>query len=689
LALFLLALIVGALAIRVWRARPENATNRWFAAFTAAVASWVLGVGSLEAGRDLEFWGRFTFASASLIPPFFLAFINVYPKRLPGKSRGLVMIGLSFGAAFAVFSLASPLVIYDVSRTLGELTRKSGPLLFPFDVFFLCEVIAALGLLLARWRRARGLERAQLQYLVIGLVLSSVGATGTNLLLPLITGRSTYSWLGPCFLVPTVVLVGHAIVRHRLFDVRAIVHRTAGYIAVIAGLSLVLIGMGYLLEPNWLAEPVHLSFGILVVGGVTAFVLSSGVAPRIGTFVDRYSFRGKLTYDDALRNAARSFPRSEEPKELANLFRQVLRDTVVPETVTLIIQSPYSAVRERLLTEHGDGVDGSATVIEEAGWSAPGPIPAARLVASMQTEEVREDLRTLVSSGVEVWIGLGRGGQQIGVALLGPRRSGDAYFAQELDFLDALGELTSVAIETTYAHHHRVTTERERQREAQLARLAGFYAGLAHEIRTPLTTISNLVSMLPDRYDDPEYRKLMIDLVPGEVARIVALSERLRMLKPTVQFQAVALAPLLESTVRIHAQAAEAQGITILLDVPSNVPSLSGDPDNLVQLFKNLLQNALDATPQGGRIWLRVVAVGAGVCVEVVDEGTGIDVAMAGRLFEEFETTKPAGLGLGLSICRRIADAHGATLRVGSRVDGVGTRAEVVFPLVVRRADSA
>src|SRR5207244_257877 len=101
------------------------------------------------------------------------------------------------------------------------------------------------------------------------------------------------------------------------------------------------------------------------------------------------------------------------------------------------------------------------------------------------------------------------------------------------------------------------------------------------------STISNLVSLLPDRYDDPEYRKLMIDLVPREVDRIVALSERLRVtrLNETVSFQDVELAQLLKDVVAIQVHVVEALRVKIILEVPDTLPPLQGNPDNLAQLY--------------------------------------------------------------------------------------------------------
>src|SRR5437879_6746833 len=81
ISLLAIAVLLLALAIFVWRARPEALTHHWFAIFTLAVANWTIGVAGLQSGDHLDLWGRFTFASATLIPAASLAFIHRYPAQ--------------------------------------------------------------------------------------------------------------------------------------------------------------------------------------------------------------------------------------------------------------------------------------------------------------------------------------------------------------------------------------------------------------------------------------------------------------------------------------------------------------------------------------------------------------------------------------------------------------------------------
>src|SRR3989441_907650 len=254
IAFFCLSAALTALALFVWRAKPEHSINRWFAVQTICLAAWVFGIGGLQGGTDLDAWGRFTFASASLIPATFLGFTRCYPTPSRWPSSRLVWSTLGVGVVLAALSLTTSLVVYDNVLTLEGLTRRSGPLYPVFVVYFIAAWAAGIAVFIDKWRQARGLARAQLQYLGAGIIISTVGGIGTNILLPLITGRSTYSWFGPYFTFMFVVLVAHAIIRHSLMDLRPVINRGITYILSVALVSAAIVTIGRLAAPGWAPE---------------------------------------------------------------------------------------------------------------------------------------------------------------------------------------------------------------------------------------------------------------------------------------------------------------------------------------------------------------------------------------------------------------------------------------------------
>jgi signal transduction histidine kinase len=144
----------------------------------------------------------------------------------------------------------------------------------------------------------------------------------------------------------------------------------------------------------------------------------------------------------------------------------------------------------------------------------------------------------------------------------------------------------------------------------------------------------------------------------------------------------VSLQDILQNVVTLQRSRVHSPEVNISLKVDDSLPLVAGDRDRLVQLFTNLVQNAVEASPQGGSIYVTASTSGSTVSIEVVDNGLGLTPEIQERLFEPFLTTKSSGMGLGLSICREIADAHKARLTLENREDHPGVRAAVLFTIL-------
>lgn len=230
-------------------------------------------------------------------------------------------------------------------------------------------------------------------------------------------------------------------------------------------------------------------------------------------------------------------------------------------------------------------------------------------------------------------------------------------------------------------------TERDALRAEQLARVGQMAAGIAHEVRNPLMTIKLLVQAAADGSRAGSLRPRDMEVLEEEILRLEDITSMfLDFARPArPDKKPVRAQDLLKGTLeRVIARAA-AQGVELRLTAPDSPIVLDADPNQLRQVFFNLIYNALDALPDGGRIAVAVAAEpGSSAVLTIEDTGSGIPAAIADRIFDPFVSTKETGLGLGLSICRRIVEDHGGTIEAGDAPGG-GARFTVRLPMSASR----
>jgi signal transduction histidine kinase len=227
----------------------------------------------------------------------------------------------------------------------------------------------------------------------------------------------------------------------------------------------------------------------------------------------------------------------------------------------------------------------------------------------------------------------------------------------------------------------RQTASRARVAE-ELASVGTLVAGLAHEIGTPMGVIQGHAKLLEPAVtsEDALWRVRTIQEQIARISRII--QTLLNLARPRRSRRVpVALRPLLDTTLSFLSEKLKNRGIQVERAY-QEVPSISGDPERLQQLFLNLVLNAVDAMPEGGelRIALEPTDQG-GVEVRVADTGVGISESDLPRIFEPFFTSKAAGEGngLGLMVAQGIVKDHDGTIAVESEPD-CGTEFRIAFP---------
>ena len=229
-------------------------------------------------------------------------------------------------------------------------------------------------------------------------------------------------------------------------------------------------------------------------------------------------------------------------------------------------------------------------------------------------------------------------------------------------------------------------TIRERLREEmtrmdRLASLGRLSAGIAHEVRNPLTGVSLLLDDLHDRADSDPGSQAMMQKALAEIERVERLISSLLNFAspPKAQFREGELNRVIHDTILLLRRVCEQQQVELSFE-PGEIPSFRFDVEKIKQALLNLVKNALEAMPHGGRITISTGREEGMAVITVADTGPGIQPEDLPLIFEPFFTRKGAGTGLGLSITQRIVEEHHGRIAVES-VSGNGTTFIIHLPM--------
>lgn len=251
----------------------------------------------------------------------------------------------------------------------------------------------------------------------------------------------------------------------------------------------------------------------------------------------------------------------------------------------------------------------------------------------------------------------------------------------------SLGELESIlhaiAKETSAMVKRLQDAQREAFRAEQMAAIGQLAAGLAHELRNPLTSMKALVQLAGESGDEAGLHGRDLAVLEEEIVRLEHLTQTfLDFARPQqLDQRSLDLTTLVERTVSVVSGRAIQQGVQIDFQHLSEPALVTADPMQIRQVVLNLLLNALDALPRGGRIGVELALEKSSseaadaipqewLVLRVHDTGPGIPAGLGERIFEPFVSTRETGMGLGLSICRRIVEAHHGQIAAGNRPDG-------------------
>jgi signal transduction histidine kinase len=491
-------------------------------------------------------------------------------------------------------------------------------------------------------------ERSFFDRLSISLVL-----IGVAYLIVYPGGLRTVAGLGPwaevlvqlASIVPTTI-VAYYIFRYNLY--KLVIQRSLVY-ALLAGVAMIVYLYVFRTFDQFLVARYGLKPGVVEAIGVVFMVIAAWPVRRAMDASVRQLFDTEIGHYRSL---------VEQVATESHSFNELR--ALLPYIEGIITRAlEVDAVRIRLAA--GEGESGEDDVAATALWQA---------MARDRLDVLDDDPRTWALGFRAAW-GLWRDDELVGVMLIAT--SGGSLGAQREAVLGVLAGQVAIAIENCRLVEEKVRLERELMKQERLAELGQMAATVAHEVKNPLSAIKSIVQVMREEETDND-RTEDLRLIVGEVDRLNrTVTQLLSFSRQAVSDgKAVSIAELARTATRLLESDAAAAGVDLTTEVEGDAAVTGGAAAALREVLMNLAQNAIQATPAGGRVAIRLEGHAERVRVEVSDTGPGIPVELRAKVREPFFTTKQRGTGLGLAIVERRLAELGGRLEIESPLDERG-----------------
>ncbi len=700
----LLAIVTLALAVAMLLRPARSRLFTLFALLNANLCFWALSLFWRHLFPSSTFGIRMEFVAEAGLPATSLAFFLEFLGDAGSSARRTLRTTVSVAVVALVAGVVTPAqaVRFQPARSTGYLA------LIAVGLYALGMVTVVASLLYARMRRSTSrTERARLLYLFVG-----AAATVAFVALEAVSISRDIAFppLGTVTLAVYMYFLSQTLLRHRLLDLNELL----GKIVVLSLLAL-LLAVIYGVLVSWSSGIGPFVFNTLVASFVI-LILFDPLRSKVEGAVVSFLFRERWDFLRTLQQLKLRIASSIEVRELGT----ILLDTIY-ETRRVTHASFYLLADDGLGFRRVDfrgpppaayldaatarGIVGAAASGQKAllienverrlfelrsllPSATEGTEAAAAAPTSDEALRLSEIGAALAAMRAGVCIPLLAGERVVGFLNLHDDRVPEAFASDEIALMLEVADQVAITVENSRLYEKM----KERDRLAALGEMA---AGLAHEIRNPLSSIKGAVQFLDPKTlpaEDSEIMTVIIDEVDRLNTVVTQFLEYSRPLRSN--FTAVNVNDVITRTMKLLTGHEIPGNVRVELDLAPDLPPMRCDADQIKQVLINLTLNAVQAMPGGGTLTLATRrprarewrfqdeaprAIGDQVEIRVMDTGEGIPEEVRSHIFVPFYTTKKKGTGLGLAICQRVVKNHGGTIEVESR-PGEGTQFIVRLP---------
>jgi len=691
----LVNLVLGSL---VFSRASKKAYGLYYAVAVFGISLWTLGALLLINGRTelpISLGALLFYAGPLIIPVGILFFSYSFPinSRIPRYAYVPAVASFLFWTYIVLFQkelLVNEIIVTDNVNVVIPNKGVFMAYASHFSIFFAVTYLV----LLKRFQETKGLQRNQISYTLIGVLVGSILGMTTNIVLPVLDVY-TYIWLGPIATLSFTALATTAIAKHKLFDIRLVIARSLGYVlslAILIAIYSFAISLPYLYLEEELASSSSVRFAITIV---LLSVAAISFAP-LKRYFDKIT--NKIFYQDAydpqefLNELNRAVLTSVDLQPLLEKSAEIISRNLKNEFTTFGLRETAYAPQRIIGTQNKTFSQEDINAVR-----AITPHIHHRVIVTDEIQEQQPELYerlnqndiaviTRLTPTVKYEI------EGIGYLVLGPKKSGNPYSKNDVRIIGIISGELVVAIQNalrfeeiekfsiTLQEKVDDATKKLKRTNDKLITLDEtkdeFISMASHQLRTPLTSVKGYLSMVleGDAGELNPMQKKLLDQAFVSSQRMVYLIadllnvSRLRTGKFVIERIPTNLADVVEGEVEQLKETAAGRGLKLIYKKPKKFPELMLDETKIRQVIMNFTDNAIYYTPTGGKITVELKETVESVQCTVTDTGIGVPKSEQHHLFNKFyragnaKKARPDGTGLGLFMAKKVIIAQGGAL---------------------------
>jgi len=669
----------------------KSVLNRTFALWCFLTTYWqgiwtvLFNIHDLQVAEKLA---RLGYSGIIFIPIVFFHFVVAFTKN-EGKQR-LSYFFYILGGLFAISLWTTDTFVSGVYRYYWGLYPKVG-LLHIFYVGTLSVMLFTGLYLLVDYRRKavdQPMRVNQATYIFVSTIIYSLAAVDflTNY------GIELYP-IGFVFTNIHAGIITYAIIQYRLLEINLFIKKTLVYalllllllfpcyVVVIWGQKLVFGNINY-----------FFSIFTLVLFMIVGFVFPK-LRFQTEEALERVLFKKRYNYRETLSRSSKDMVSMVDLDALSNSLVHTIGRALGIQKASLFLIDDVKGLLGLKATTGLDLDEFKEVILPRDDLLVQKLMSRPKVIVREEVEMVRDGVETKAVADrmrqleAEISLPITSKDRLIGILNLGHKEGREMYSDEDLELLSTLTNQAAIAIENARLYENLKQSQSIIRRADRLSSLGQLTAGLAHEIRNPLVAIRTFTQLLPERYQDVEFRNSFQSLALKEVDRICGLvNDLLSFARPSApNVSAENINEIVDGIVRILETEAKEKGVQIYRRLATNLSKVLIDKEQIKQVSMNIILNALQSIQGKGVVEVATrpfTKDGSDEFVQigVRDSGVGIPQKDLENIFNPFFTTKKEGVGLGLSISHQIVQEHGGYILVESQV-GHGTTFFINLPV--------